>query len=282
MTNDHLDDEAISAYLDGEATSDEAAHLDRCDACGARLGALRAAASAIGAPVPSIDPAQRDRAIEEALRAADTAPSNVTPLRARHSPAVRWLPAAAAIVAVLALVPVLGDLGSSDSDDMTAAGGGDATEEQEQFAADDGAGSAAMQAPGSVTVDAGDVGAVAAGDVRGLVEGALDLSATSEQRAAAEEDAAAPAAGGAGGGGGGEAAPEASSTEAVPAPCEERARTDFDDLAALRYRAVGTIDGTDVSILAFDLVADEPRLRVLALSLDNCEITLAQEIASGR
>lgn len=278
MTNDHLDDEAISAYLDGEATSTEVAHVEGCDVCGARLEVLRLAAAAIGAPPPPPDAAARDAAVAAAVgrarkpsakKAAER--SNVVPLHRRVPP--QWLAAVAAAVVVVALIPLLGGIGGGDDADMNAAGGGDRADELES-SADEAAGSGPTSLSArAVTVDGGDVGSVGVADVRRLVEEAVASSpAADEQRAQEEGDDS-------GTGRGGEAAPVDGQASAAPAPCEEEARADFDSVGALRYRAVGNLQGVDVSILAFDLIGDEPRVLVLALTLEGCTIRLSQDVA---
>jgi hypothetical protein len=70
----HLDTEALSAALDGEATPDEEAHLASCPACRAQLETLAAVVGAIGAPVvlPTADAV--DAAIRRALAAPAPAP----------------------------------------------------------------------------------------------------------------------------------------------------------------------------------------------------------------
>ncbi len=111
---DHLDDEALSAVLDGEGTAGEAAHADACDRCADRLSTLRAAANAIGQPVV-VDPTQREAAVRAALEAP-----MVIGLEAR-----RWLRGsrlalagvAAAVVATVIAVP----LATRDSTPTTSA-----------------------------------------------------------------------------------------------------------------------------------------------------------------
>ena len=52
MTTPHLDDEALSAAFDGEASADEQAHLHGCAQCRAGLDNMAEVARAVGAPVP--------------------------------------------------------------------------------------------------------------------------------------------------------------------------------------------------------------------------------------
>jgi hypothetical protein len=97
---DHLDDVALSASLDGEATEEERAHLGGCPPCASRRDALARAAAAIGTPVPVIDGARRETTIATVLAA------RVVPLHRRRPP--RWaLGAVAAGLLAAVLVPLL-------------------------------------------------------------------------------------------------------------------------------------------------------------------------------
>lgn len=124
---DHLD-ELASAHLDGTASPEEAAQVAADPALQARVEDLRAVRAAVGA-LPPVDPARRDTAIAAALAAFEEGASGaeahgpaatVTPLatvatRRGPSPrALRVVGVAAAIVLLAALVPLLGQLGSSD------------------------------------------------------------------------------------------------------------------------------------------------------------------------
>jgi len=99
---EHLDDDALSASLDDEATPEERAHLELCPACRARAAQLRAAAMALAVP-PAIDPARREAAIAAAL-----------PATRRRLPS--WvLPAAAAVLVLGAMVPLLTHTTANDN-----------------------------------------------------------------------------------------------------------------------------------------------------------------------
>ena len=74
MTDTHLDDEALSAALDGEATAAEESHLVSCPACRQRIDVLRGIALAVGGPVPPRPAAAVDAAVGAALGAALDAP----------------------------------------------------------------------------------------------------------------------------------------------------------------------------------------------------------------
>ena len=115
MTTPHLDDEALSAAFDGEATAAERAHLSTCPACRARLESLAPVARAVGQPVPPPPPEDIDRAVARAVQAAAGAARGGadipgTPARRRG----RWLaPAAGVAAAVLIVAGVAALLGRS-------------------------------------------------------------------------------------------------------------------------------------------------------------------------
>jgi len=67
MTLPHLDDESLSAAIDGEATAAEEAHLATCSRCQAGLEALAFVAQAVGAPVAPRPAEAVDAAIRQAL-----------------------------------------------------------------------------------------------------------------------------------------------------------------------------------------------------------------------
>jgi hypothetical protein len=142
-TPDHLDDEILSALLDGDADasargmggvalkdSDAAAHLRACDRCAGRQGELAAARAALaGAPVEPVDELTRRRLMAAALGVAGEAPApGVAPLPARARS--RWASrhpaligsAAAVVLALLVGVPfVVGNDGRSGDADTTLA-----------------------------------------------------------------------------------------------------------------------------------------------------------------
>src|SRR5262245_3835621 len=75
-TPDHLEDEILSALLDGEAAGqgggslDAAAHLRACDRCAGRQAELAAARQALAAaPVEPLDELTRRRLVAGALQA---------------------------------------------------------------------------------------------------------------------------------------------------------------------------------------------------------------------
>lgn len=142
MTLPHLDDDQLNAHLDGEDGGAAAIHLAQCGECDARLTVLRAAQTAVAAPIPAPLAEDREAAIAAALDAwpADADPladrgedaSAPIPLRQPRQALPRVLVAAAVLVVIgLAAVPFLrmGDDGPTvstaarDAATDTAAGG---------------------------------------------------------------------------------------------------------------------------------------------------------------
>ncbi|HZQ76457.1 MAG TPA: hypothetical protein VFE55_03945 [Acidimicrobiia bacterium] len=118
--SEHLDDETLSALLDGDAAGASAdAHLAACERCSARRGELAAARSALAAaPVEPLDELARRRLVAAALRAAGTAGADgagadgagadgTAPAgRSRWAPRHRAVIGSAAAVLLLVLVGV--------------------------------------------------------------------------------------------------------------------------------------------------------------------------------
>jgi hypothetical protein len=67
MTLSHLDDDALSAALDGETTAEEHSHLTDCAACQARIETFRAVAQVVGAPISPRPAAAVNSAIQKAV-----------------------------------------------------------------------------------------------------------------------------------------------------------------------------------------------------------------------
>jgi hypothetical protein len=242
----HLDDEALSAVLDGEATPTETAHADGCAPCTARLGELRDASLLVRTPVPVAGDDARDAAVASALAAADVA--TVTPLRRRAIPA--WLAAAAALVVIA--VGVVAFAGRGDDGQTTASGkAGD-----DDAALDTTTALATPFAEATVApVDGGDLGEVEGTDLRAAIDGSLAAPA-------ARDSVGGTAASGAAG-----ASPDASA-------CEQTARDGNPALDALVYRATGTFQGDPVAVLAFDVSADDGSVDrwVYVVTVDGCAI----------
>jgi hypothetical protein len=162
MTSDHLDDQALSAILDGEEPPSP--HLDGCADCRARSEQLLAAARLVGRAVPSADVERRDAAIAAAV--------------AVHRPApMRWRPstgvlAAAAVLLVVALVlPLVLTRGADSDDDQSSLAERAATT---TFAGDDTAtGGAALDSETGPATAAAPAGPLMAGDLGSIGDGEL-------------------------------------------------------------------------------------------------------------
>jgi hypothetical protein len=136
-TPDHLDDEILSALLDGDSAAgslDAAAHLGGCDRCAGRQAELAAARAALAAaPVEPLDELTRRRLVAAALQGADETPAALVPAArsrwAQRHPAFIGS-AAAVLLAVLVGVPfVVGRDGGSQGDKTLAAQAPNAREE---------------------------------------------------------------------------------------------------------------------------------------------------------
>ncbi len=113
----HADDELLSALIDGEPAPGDAAHVDSCEECQARLATFRRVAGSVAAPVAAPPGHLREAALAAALRAKDeplraaalNSVGRPVPIRsARRRTGVgprrlNSLPAAAAIVVAIAL-----------------------------------------------------------------------------------------------------------------------------------------------------------------------------------
>jgi hypothetical protein len=197
MTADghHLDDETISAALDGEPIDGDArAHLDGCASCRARLDAFGRVAAAVGAPVTAPSASARDDAIAAAL-AADVAPAqprrNLTP----------WLAAAAVVVLLLVAVPLIAALSSGDDHDQAATSARDnATSGGVSTGAASGeATTKAARPPDLGALDAGNLAAVVGRRVGVTAPAAPIVASAPADGSAAQEEGSGGAAGGAAG-----------------------------------------------------------------------------------
>lgn len=238
----HLDDETISAALDGEPIDAAAqAHLDGCAVCRARLDVFSRVAAAVAAPVAPPDADARDAAIAAAVGAPEPARRNWAPLLA-----------VAAVILVLALaVPLIGALSSGDGGRDDAATSGPAA----------GAGGGATE---QATAAVPDLGPVSADSLRPLVEAQLGGSPkalTSPAPAAAPGDA-------------GSSADSGASSTATTAPalsadaaaaCEPSVHADGSRVLL----AQATWDGTPAAVLAYRAGDD---VRVYVVDPAGCRI----------
>lgn len=140
MTAHHLDDEDLSAHLDGDAAPP---HLGSCAVCSDRLGALGAARDTVAAA--GVDPLPRSAIDEMVARAMEAQPigslgsedpegavpqpvapsADLVARRGRRTPPPTWLITAAAAIAALAgIAGLLRATGSDSSSTSLADGGG--------------------------------------------------------------------------------------------------------------------------------------------------------------
>jgi hypothetical protein len=107
----HLDDDRLSALLDGEATADDVQHADGCPECRTRVDAWRAVTGKVAAQ-PGPVAAQRHAAVEAALAATEPAvtssPGGTIPFAGhrRRPAAFSWPRVAAAVAAVVVLAGI--------------------------------------------------------------------------------------------------------------------------------------------------------------------------------
>lgn len=130
-SDDHLNDEELSAALDGEGAAGTDAHIASCSRCGARSATLASAQATVATPPPAPTAERRDAAVAAALdvaqgRAGGTATEarpigDLAALRSRRRTRPRrdvgpWLGAAAVLALLVGAASIL-DLSGSDSDD---------------------------------------------------------------------------------------------------------------------------------------------------------------------
>jgi hypothetical protein len=157
MSDVHPDNEALSAYLDGEDLQWRD-HIAGCSSCTLHLDQLRRVGTAIATSVPPPHPGQRDAAIARALRAMPG--ENARPWHRGH--ATRAAGIAAALLLVVGAAFAITQLSDSNPNDqpMTAAGG----------TADDAGALEGAPAAGAVG-DLGDLGELAgSAALRAIVE----------------------------------------------------------------------------------------------------------------
>lgn len=306
VPDDDALDAAASAVVDGVATPSEAALVAASPEGETRVAMLRAVAEAVALPVPDQDEAAAARALAAALGAlpatgtsdsdaadepdlvdrqgrGDDRPATVTtlPPPPASAAAARWLPRLGAMAAVLVLlagigalaVGLLGDSGddatrSSAPDgrsEATAAAQPQGPSRDSAAATPDPAGPAAapaapppssgatartaMAASPPPVVDGGDFGSQS------------DLQALVQRAAAALDSEADPATSGRG-----TALPTDVQTCVDAGPAAANL-----PLGPLRYRAVGSFQGTPAVVAAFERPGDQPRL-LLVLAQRGCTV----------
>ena len=291
--NGHLDAEAHSAALDGQATADEQGHLAGCPACRADVDRFAVVARAVGAPVPGQPSSEAESALARALAAAGPM-SQVVPLASRR----RWIDtryvlASAAVLLVVALGATLADratrshsttaAGSLRASEDTAAGYGQVATTLAPFGAGTGPGqpgpaqaagggaagaagptttSAASASPAGLpaTLDGGDLGnQTAVGPLVTIVQAALDGERTTAPSPTGQPALAQPT-----------AACAANAAAVSPVP-----------LARLLYVATATWKGTPAIVLGEQAATDpagrpDPSRIVLVLTRQGCGLLASQ------
>lgn len=287
MTMDrHIDDEALSAVLDDEATVEESDHARRCRDCSSRLAELRAVALAVGDPPSPAAPGARRASVAAGMRAcpATTADHDAAAMgQPRRPPVValqrgrgrlpRWaLAAAAAVVVVVGVaVPVVTGRLDGDRDQQAATGlADDGSPDSDQPGQERSSAGDAGQAQGQAAtpvVDGGDLGEIGTTSTAALgahVEGVM------AQRQAPTRPVPEPP----------DTGTASGPTGGIPAqlgagPCEVAARDRDTTLGPLRYVARATLGGEAVGVLGFEpLTMPSPgaqqSLAIRVLHLETC------------
>ena len=294
MNETHLDDDLLSAFLDGEAAPGAGTHLAACAGCRARLEALDSVRRSVAASPPAAPPGLADRAVAAALAAftegaADAAPvtrptstpppaptagggrrpGDVVPMR-RRVPA--WaLAAAAAVAALVVAVPILT---RDTGEEATQSASGDARDATLESGAGDDA-----------VLDGGDLGARADQLALGRIltsalgapapVGAADAGRSAEGAGdAADTAAAAPAP---------DAPGPTSFQQSAPADtrqCADEVRASYGrGLGPLVYRATLEWQGAPSVLLAYrlaDTSGPGPDHRAFVMALDRCRLLVVQ------
>jgi hypothetical protein len=243
---EHLDDDQLTALLDGEGSDDDRAHLDTCDHCAGRAEALRTVTALVGAP-PRPPARARDEAVAAALAAAER-PVAVVPRPARGRPPA-WLLPAAAVVALVALVAVVvprwgqGDDDSGSGGDLAARA---AQEDEGGGGQDDAAerGSAPAPAADAPTLLRGALGELGSVDDEAALAARIDEALTTST---ASHDAA----------------PDGG-------PCDAVVRQAEAGLGTLVLRASAAWQGTPAEVLAYAPVGVGSPTRAVVVALDGC------------
>ena len=240
MTDRDHTDELVSAFLDGEATDEEAAQVRRDPELLRRLEQLRATSEAVGgAPEPPTE-AARDAAVERALAAYDE--GDGTPRR----PGVLVGLSAAALVVLLALAfSLVALVGGDDQGEDLATESPAAEADGEALALDDQSGG--LDAP----VDLGRIG-----DVEELQDAVDEATADLDSAPRAADEATGEA--------GDAAAPEAFAEVGPDAGCEPELRALDEDLGELRLVATAVYRETPALVYVFGLADGSTRIQVAA------------------
>ncbi len=298
----HLDEEATSAALDGEASAGDLAHVQGCARCRASLDRLRAARAAVAAPV-AVDAEARETAIAAALAAFRPAPADSPlpaatpftpppgrrPVAARRRAIAPWLGIAAILLLVVLATPLLrSDVRSEEStaaDSEESADTGAGAEGQDG----DGAGDATT-AP-APPVDIGDLGPLdREADLRPVIDAALgqiedEDALTGEERpeTAAEADVATTMSPSDGSSGEAEPAPTPADEDArrLSGTCERAVRAALPDAGALLLVGTATVEEVPTLVYGFAAPTERPTVLAALVRSDGCELVTFQSYARG-
>jgi hypothetical protein len=260
------DDELVSAYLDGEATPEEAAVVEGDPALRVRLEQLRGAAEAVGGPVPPPAPSTEDAAIARALAELDetdeTAPVAPPVPMPHRRPGLRraWLaPVAAVVLALAVAVPLLAG-GDGDRDQTTAASD-DSAEHGEASQGAGGGGSGLESAPQSTTtLVPRDLGRVSTrSELRRRLQGSAEQFASGSQSPPLAADSTKGSAG---------ALTKSESCDAVLRQADP-------ELGTVTDRAVVTYRGTPAVVFGFQV---DDGTRIVAAATDDCRQLVAFDL----
>jgi hypothetical protein len=158
----HLDDDRLSAWLDGEATEADARHAETCPECTAVLAAWREAIAQLAQRPPPASAGERDAAVQAALGAVEPSHDTAVPLEDRRgrgrvfsrSRVLAGIAAAVVIAGIAVGVSQAGGGGSSHP--STAAGTANPPAASSQPRANASAG-AALPGQSSTSIDIGAV-----------------------------------------------------------------------------------------------------------------------------
>lgn len=295
-------DELVSAYLDGTATADERAAVERSASHRARLDQFQRIHDQLATPLPTAQPHVRESAIAAALatwdeqlatrahRDADTSPAALTvPVdlerarRARARRRVRVASVAAIVLVVLALPAVIAlsrrhepsttQTASAPTEGqitttVAALTGPTQTSSSSAGAVASGAPPAVSAAPETTLAPATttDLGSIATPvDLAAKVSLAMTQSSADGSSAATSTTSASPR---------GVDAPTASPSNDAADACEAVVRSATSGLGVVRFQASATYQGHGVTVLVFAGENGRLGLEVFALDAADCS-TLA-------
>ena len=248
-TGDHLDDDRLSALLDGAGTDADRAHLAGCDRCAERSEALQTVADLVASPPAAPPVATRDAAVAAALAAADR-PVGVVPRPVRRHPPA-WLLPAAAVVALVALVAVVVPRWGQGDDDA-----GNAGDSAARAVQDDGGGSGEEDGAERGTAPA------TASQPPPLFRAALgELGSVEDEAALAARIGEAL-----------DSTASAHTADAGPGACDPIVRQAEAGLGDLVLRASATWQGTPAEVLAYAPAGAAAPTRAVVVAVDGCDL----------